>query len=85
MDFNKIVVYAVGIASIIALATTMSDWIPSQAEFNRETRSNKKAITENKIRTIERELCLTGDPDELVYCMLSYSRYEALREREDYR
>ena len=82
MDFNKLVVYAVGLASIIALATTMADWIPSQAEFERETKANKKADTERHIRTIEQDICRKNEDLEL--CILLYNRYEALRQREEY-
>ena len=84
MDFNKAVVIAVGVSALIAVVTTMANWVPSQGEFERAIKANKKGDAEAKIRVIEREICDNPETNNLAYCMLMYSRYEALREREDY-
>jgi len=84
VDFNSIVIRAVGIMAIVTLVTTAASWIVWRGEFERETRANKKADAEDKIRGIEQQICMLGEPQDIAYCMLTFSRYEGLRERADY-
>ena len=85
MDFNKIVVYALGVTAFLGVISSISSFIVFRAEFAREMETTQKMAAEHKVREIEKQICELGAPILWPACMLKYARYEALREREDYK
>jgi hypothetical protein len=84
MDFNKMVVYALGVTAFLGVISSISSFIVFRAEFSREMETTQKIAAEHKVRELEKQICEKGAPILLPICLLKYSRYEALREREDF-
>jgi hypothetical protein len=84
MDFNKLVVYALGITAFLGVMSSISSFIVFRAEFTREMEITQKTAAEHKVREIEKQICEKSVPILMPICLLKYARYEALREREDF-